>query len=60
MLLVILIISIVIYLVSQGDKSSRYMFFMIRSMQLITHLAMFKVIMQSNLIGYFEIMIPLL
>ena len=54
----LLIISIVLYLISNGKLAIRFMFIMVRSLQLIMHLPMLQVIFPGNAMTLIVIVIP--
>jgi len=56
----LMVISIFIYLVSQSESAMWQYFIMIRSLQLIMHLPMFRIILPANLLTLIAQMIPIM
>ena len=55
---ILLIVSIALYLISNGKLAIRFMFIMVRSLQLIMHLPMMQVIFPGNAMTLIVIIIP--
>lgn len=55
-----LIFSILLYLMTNGPLPMRYMFIMVRSLQLTLHLPMVKVVFPSNVMMMIRIVIPVI
>lgn len=55
---ILLIVSIALYLISNGKLAIRFMFIMVRSLQLIMHLPMMQVIFPGNAMTLIVIVIP--
>ena len=60
MMIILLIFSILLYLIAVGKRSIRWFFIKIRTMQLIIHLPMIKIILAGNIMAMFENLIPLM
>ena len=54
-----LIISIVLYILSNGGRAMRFMFIMVRSLQMILHLPIMAIIFPSNAMTIIAILIPI-
>ena len=59
-MLEILIIGIVIYLFSNEKRAMRFMFLMMRTLQIIMHLPIYHIIFPANVITLFEVLMPIL
>ena len=57
---VILASSILMSMVVSNDQSSQHMIMMIRSLQMITHLPLYSIKFQGNVMNQFGIILPLL
>ena len=59
-LMVLLVFSLIIYFMTQFDWTSKYMFVLVRSLQIVIHFPVLRVILQANIIRFFQIILPLL
>ena len=53
-----MVVSILLYLMSNGGKAMRFMFIMVRSLQLIMHLPMVQIVFPGNVMMMIGILIP--
>ena len=53
-----LVISILLYLMTQGGQAANFMFMMVRSLQMIMHLPLFQIIFPANVMTTIQILIP--
>lgn len=53
------IATIILALLGSNKKSSRYMFQMIRSLSIIIHLPIMRIIYPANLMAFYSILIPI-
>lgn len=60
LMIITLIISILLFFITNGPMPLRYMFIMARSLQLTFHLPMIKVIFPSNVMMMIRIIIPVI
>lgn len=54
----IIIFSIVLFMITQGGQAMKFMFIMVRSLQLILHLPILRVIFPANVMMIIKVMIP--
>lgn len=57
-MIAIMIFSILLFMVTQGGLAMKFMFIMVRSLQLILHLPLLRVIFPANVMLIIKIMIP--
>lgn len=57
-MMMFLVISILLYVMSNGGVAMRYMFIMVRSLQLILHLPMLQIVFPANVMTLISIIIP--
>lgn len=59
-LLIVMIFSILIYLLTQSERTIRQFFIMVRALQLLMHVPIFNVVLPANVMSSIEIFFPLL
>ena len=54
----IMVFSIILFLATQGGLSMKFMFIMVRTMQIILHLPIMRVLFPANTMLFVSVMIP--
>lgn len=53
-----LIFSVVLSVGARGDLAMKYMFIMIRALQMVLHIPLMRIMLPANVLTFIEIMIP--